>query len=336
MGSLKRKLCKEVSMLNPIQEVTKIGHIILVKMLSQLKSVSLSILTAVSLVFGLIMVSSVQAQEITIDRTYTVTKVDVPKQCELDNFKTTCARLVNLYARRFEREMVLYKNNQYDFDNLHLSLDHSQTRATQKVKMSIYTAKEDDPVFTLFTFIEQFRPGQKSNILVETINFDAQTGQSIEFKQLFQKPDLAAMLCARKIQDSFKSLDSPLLPVVISATELSPSNYMITPFGLRFFFAPGLVNFHSRQADSLLVSLEDLADAKPVEKWWADKDRTITDDQLKALENSKLSDVINIEENYKVSGQSAVAQSEAKGIGKSKMPIIKGTASADTPKQRKN
>lgn len=279
-----------------------------------------------------------QAKEITIDRTYSVTTVDVPKQCEFANFKTTCARLVNLYARRFEREMVLYKNTQYDYDQLSLNLNQERERAVQKVKMSVYTAKEDDPIFTLFTLFEQTMPGQKTTLLVETINFDSSTGKSIEFKQLFQKPELAAMICARKIEAHYKDLKSPLLPIVISATELSPSNYIITPFGLRFFFAPGLVNYHSQQADSLLISLEDLQAAKPITKWWEGKEQTITEEQRQALANSKLAGVIDLKDNTKANGQSsqvAAVQPTKEELKLRKAPQIKGTAATSTPASTK-
>lgn len=279
-----------------------------------------------------VFMSAPQAKEITIDRTYSVTTVDVPKQCEFDNFKTTCARLVNLYARRFEREMVLYKNTQYDFDKLSLNLSQSRERAVQKVKMSVYTAKPDDPIFTLFTLFEQTMPGQKTNLLVETINFDAATGQNIEFNQLFQKPELAAMICARKIEAHYKDLKSPLLPVVISATELSPRNYIITPFGLRFFFAPGLVNYHSTQADSLLISLEDLEAAKPIAKWWEGKEQVITAEQRAALANSKLAGVIDLKDNAKANGQEIATTKPAPNQAKLQRTNIKGTASTNTPK----
>lgn len=299
------------------------------------------LLTLIALSFML----PVQAKQITIDRTYTVTTVDVPKQCEFDNFKTTCARLINLYARRFEREMVLYKNTHYNYEDINFSLNQARDRAVQNVKMSVYTAKPDDPIFTLFTLFEQTMPGQKTNLLVETINFDSSTGQSIDFKQLFKKPELAAMICARKIESHYKSLNSPLLPVVISATELSPSNYIITPFGLRFFFAPGLVNYHSTKADSLLISLEDLEAASPIEKWWEGKDQTITDEQRQSLANSKLAGVIDLKDNAKANSQLANnanssakptnTQSSSKTVvatskSQPKYPEIKGTASTNT------
>lgn len=290
---------------------------------------------------------SAQAKEITIDRTYSVTTVDVPKQCEFDNFKETCARLVNLYARRFEREMVLYKNTNYDYDTLKINLNQERERAVQKVKMSVYSAKPDDPIFTLFTLFEQTMPGQKTNLLVETINFDSSTGKSIEFKQLFKRPELAAMLCARKIEAQYKHLNSPLLPVVISATELTPSNYIITPFGLRFFFAPGLVNQNSNQADSLLVSLDDLKRAQPIEKWWEGKEQVITEEQRKALANSKLAGVIDLKDNTKANpNNQQIQQNTPSGTGLQvaesanqpqkgqhpnrlpKYPQINGTASA--------
>lgn len=245
--------------------------------------------------------SSAMAKDLTIERSFSVSHIKVPELCESDAFKTTCTRLVNYYARRFEREMVSHLNFLYDVSQdvtkSDLEKRRSRERSVQYVTMSIYS-QPNDPVLTMFSiFKQQIAGNAQQNLIVETINFEAESGKAIRFKQLFENPELAAMLCARAIEAKYSKYRSPLLPVVLSATELSPSNFIITPKGLRFFFAPGLVKANSSVADSMLVRLELLQAAHPVEKWWAMKDdHAITAEERAALAASDLRDVINLEE----------------------------------------
>lgn len=239
------------------------------------------------------------ARILTIDRTFSTSRITVPKLCENDNYRSICTRLVNYYARRFERDMVSYVNSQYtfgdDLNSIELQNRRNRTKAFQDVSMSIYS-KKDDPVLTLFSVFKQKINSNSQNLLVETINFEADTGRVINFAELFNKPELAAMLCARAIEAKYAKYDSLLLPAVISATQLSPVNYIITPKGLRFFFAPGLVKPGSNIADSMLVPLAELKSAGPIDKWWSSKDTEITAQDRQALAKSDLAGVINLDE----------------------------------------
>ena len=242
-----------------------------------------------------------QPKDLTIERSFSVSYIKVPPLCELDAFKTTCTRLVNYYARRFEREMVSHLNYLYDAQSevtqSDLRYGRNRQKSVQHVTMSIYS-QPNDPVLTMFSIFKQQIAGAKQqNLIVETINFEAETGKAIRFNQLFENAELAAMLCARAIEAKYSKYNSHLLPVVLSATELSPSNFIITPKGLRFFFAPGLVKPNTSVADSMLIRLELLQTAKPVAKWWAMKnDHAITAQERAALAASDLRDVINLEE----------------------------------------
>lgn len=244
-----------------------------------------------------------QGRELTIERSFSITHVKVPKTCELDTFKSTCTRLVNYYARRFEREMVSNINLNYDEsvgqDKERLVNSRRRIKSIQRVNMSIYS-KPGDPILTMFSVFRQRMADnfEQEHLLVETINFEADTGRAIQFRQLFGNPELAAMLCARAIEARYARYESPLLPVVISATELSPSNFIITPKGLRFFFAPNLVKPNTITADSMLVPIEQLRSAQPVEKWWSTKDHEITKEEREALARSSLSGVINLDEDF--------------------------------------
>ncbi len=252
-----------------------------------------------------------QPKTLTVERSFSVSHVQVPPICELDKFKTTCTRLVNYYVRRFEREMVSHINLQFDANDPfaeHNNMGRKREKSVQNVTMSVYS-RPDEPVLALFSIFKQKVVGQEQeNLLVETINFDVESGRSIRFNQLFGKPELAAMLCARAIEAKYQSLKSPLLPVVISATELSPSNFIISPRGLRFFFAPGLVKPNSTTAESMLIRLEALQSAEPVAQWWSGKDTEITDEQRAALANSSLSGVIKLEEDMPSAAEVKAAQ----------------------------
>lgn len=239
-------------------------------------------------------------KELVLERSFSISYIKVPAKCEEDTLKSTCTRLVNYYARRFEREMVSNISIDYDEsdpfnkDNFKNSLNRQ--KSVQHIQMSVYT-HPDNKLMTMFSIFRQRIAGGKEQLLVETINFETATGRVIRFNELFENHQLAAMLCARAIEAHYRKYNSPLLPVVISATELSPSNFIITPRGLRFFFAPGLVKPDSKIAESMLVGLNRLKTARPDSRWWSGKNIPVTEEEKKALANSALAGVISLDEN---------------------------------------
>lgn len=242
-----------------------------------------------------------EGKSITIERTFSVSHIRVPKRCEEINFKPICTRLVNYYARRFERDMVtnysaIFSNNADLSEQDNFFAYQERERGEQHVTMSAYSPP-GDPIMTLFTIFKQRIPPDDNDILiVETINFDSRTGKFIPFKDLFENHELAAMLCARAIEDKYRKYNSKLLPVVISATQLRPSNFIVTANGLRFFFAPGLVKEEGKSADSIFIKIDKLKAAKPHMKWWEGKARTVTHAQRESLKNSSLNSVIDLDE----------------------------------------
>lgn len=282
-----------------------------------------------------------QPKTFTVERSFSVSHVQVPPICELEQFKTTCTRLVNYYVRRFEREMVSHINLNFDAEDpfsAHAHMGRQHEKSVQNVTMSAYS-HPDEPILTLFSIFKQKIVGQEAEILlVETINFDVKSGKSIRFNQLFENPELAAMLCARAIEAKYQSLRSPLLPVVISATELSPSNFIITQRGLRFFFAPGLVKPNSTTTESMLIRIEALQSAKPISKWWSGKVDEITEEQRQALAHSSLSGVIHLDDDMpgatEVQAAQRLAQSqrnaqEAKEAAEQSAAAIEGKSVTD-------
>lgn len=282
------------------------------------------VVSALSLVMGLMVgTSSVQAKDLIIERSYSKSKIEVPLACEEQSLRPICSRLVNYYTRRFEREMVIRSNAninvEEDFD---LSSSFKTNKAFQHIKMAIYT-KEESPIFTLFSILNQtFVDGTKV-LQVETINFDKSNNEPVDFNTLFEKPELAAMLCARAIEANYSKYKSPNLQIAISATELRPTNYLISPKGLRFFFAPGLVTMKKdkKNTDSLLVPIAQLMPALPKDKWWPVKEFGYTEEEKQALAKSGLSGSINLEKDEQraqiVQGSlnQKQAYSQAKTIG---------------------
>lgn len=240
-------------------------------------------------------------KELVIERSFSISYIKVPARCEENAFKSTCTRLVNYYARRFEREMVSNISVEYNednpFDKEIFTLD--KQKSVQHVQINLYS-KPDEPLVSLFSIFKQHIIGSKEQLLVETMNFDGSSGRIIRFNELFENPELAAMLCARAIEAKYSAYHSPLLPVVISATELNPSNFIITARGLRFFFAPGLVKPDSNIAESIFINLNILKSAKPKDDWWSGKLKPISKEEKKALANSSLKDVINLSEDFAV------------------------------------
>ena len=236
-----------------------------------------------------------------MERSFSITNVKVPAICETDVLKSACTRLVNYYARRFEREMVSNISVSYNpddpFGDNSMSAGQKKEKSVQDITMTIYQPHET--MLTMFSIFKQHVVGNNASdhLLVETINFEAKTGRPIKFESLFGNPQLAAMLCARAIESHYQNYNSPLLPVVVAATELSPSNFIITARGLRFFFAPGLVNPKSTNTDSYLVRLDALKAAAPIDAWWQNRHLDITDKQKQSLANSDLSGIINLNDN---------------------------------------
>lgn len=274
-------------------------------------------------------------KELVIERSFTISYIKVPKRCETDAFKSTCTRLVNYYARRFEREMVSNISVEYSQENPFeqdiFDVDKQKEKAVQHVQINLYS-KPGEPLVSLFSIFKQKNVNSPEQLLVETMNFDENTGRIIRFNELFENPQLAAMLCARAIEEKYSSFKSPLLPVVVSATELNPSNFIITARGLRFFFAPGLVKPNNNIAQSIFITLDMLKSAKPKDEWWSGKLQPITEAEKKALANSTLKDVIDLDSDFAVSDSinsldnKQIANQSAASIGDNSIedPAVKG------------
>lgn len=220
---------------------------------------------------------SAQAKEITIERSYSKTIVQVPKECEQASLRPICTRLVNYYTRRFEREMVLRSNQDISAENdLNLTFKYKRQKAIQNIDITVYSKKES-AIFTLFSIFQQNLPNGVENMVVETVNFESATSKPIKFNDLFDNPALAAMLCARAIENNYQQYKSPNLQIAVSVTELSPSNFAVFQKGLRFFFAPGIVKSEQtdQQTDTIFIPIESLIEAGPKAMWWPNLDRSL-------------------------------------------------------------
>lgn len=215
---------------------------------------------------------SIQAAEqgeinkVTIERSYSLTTVQMPSLCRNEKAGKLCKRLSDYFARRFERELILEKSQsvalgQADFTDANIE------RARQNVFLFFLQNKEA-PITTLYALSFQYFTDKPSTRMVETFNFDNESERNLPFSDLFADPDLAAMLLARFIEEHYQQEGSFMLPVLSAVTEYAPRNFIIVEDGLRLFFAPGLVSPDQEQLQSVKVPLAYLQAAGPKERWW--------------------------------------------------------------------
>lgn len=203
---------------------------------------------------------------VTIERSYTTSYIKKDPLCKDKRLSPVCDFLIDMYARRFEREMVIRFNQSIDFNSPDFtSIDRS--RSFQHVILFMYLSKTI-PVATLYSFFKIDTPKGEDEFSIETFNYDLEKKTSLRFADLFKDSETAAMLCARAVQKKFEKYDSYLLPVVIAATELSPHNFIVTKEGLRLFFAAGVLNNEKGKVAECDINIDDLKEAKPLAKFW--------------------------------------------------------------------
>ncbi len=202
----------------------------------------------------------------TITRSYTTTTVQLPKLCQHPRAKKFCGRISNYFARRFERELIMEHSSKLNFDDPNFS-SFAIPPASQQVFL-FFLQNKQAPVTTLYALSFQYFTDKAATRMVETFNFDNQSERNLQFNELFADPELAAMLLARFIEKHYAAAGSFMLPVMVTATEFAPRNFIIVDDGLRLFFPPGTVSAEPKQLQSLKVPLEHLAAAGPKSRWW--------------------------------------------------------------------
>lgn len=220
-------------------------------------------LKVLSLILGISLFFNAYAEEFVIERSYSTTFVKTNKNCTLAKYKKICLGYINFLAGRFENSQLQRFNADIDYeDNLAIiDIPH----ATQKLSVDFRPVSKIN-LITIITHVETEDVLGKDNF-IETVNFNEETVKMISFKDLFEKPQVASLLCARKLEEKFARNNTELFPLVVASIEVNPSRFLILPDGIEFVFPPNLVE-KSNQDSVLTVKAEELIEAGPKLEWF--------------------------------------------------------------------
>lgn len=200
-----------------------------------------------------------------IDRSYSTTTIKLPVLCRNERAQGLCRRLTGYFARRFERELILLSNELINLEEG--EFQHVRLHGEQSVYL-FFLKNTEAPLTTLYAVSFQYLPNVPERRMVETFNFDREEERNVPFEELFEDPELASMLVARYMEKAYAGSKSPLFDVLVTATEYRPSNFIVVHDGLRFFFAPGIIDFNTDELETLKVPLDELTAAGPHKRWW--------------------------------------------------------------------
>ncbi len=221
--------------------------------------------------------SADEVYKLTFERSYSTTVVHLPSLCRSGRAQGFCSRMAGFFARSFERDLIMEQAAAIDFDDPNLdNFSFGRERASQNVFM-FFLQNKSAPIASLYALsFQYFADDRPSRSKITTFNFDLESERNLAFGELFTDSELAAMLIAREIEQHFQDDDSPYLPLLVTATQFQPTNFIVVDDGLRMFFAPGIAGGDTSQMQSFKISLEKLAAAGPRSKWWPDAPAGIT------------------------------------------------------------
>ncbi len=201
------------------------------------------------------------------ERSYSTTVIKLPVLCRNEKARPLCRNLSNFFTRIFEQDLITRSNERIDFDEP--DFDSFKLKGRQNVYL-FFLHNTDAPLITLYAVIFQYVPGAPDRRIVQTFNFDREQEHNLNFSELFEDSKLAAMLVARFIEKEYQDSPNPMKDLLIAATEYNPANFIVVKDGLRFFFAPGLVNsdLNLGKIHTVKIPLSYLQEAGPRERWW--------------------------------------------------------------------
>lgn len=198
--------------------------------------------------------------EITLERGYTTSVFNLPEKCHDSEFEKSCSRFVRFYSSRFEREFIVERNKilqQFEQDEENFTMPNISF-GMQNVTLDLRRIYKPD-VLLMSAYIERELNGEVQRSY-ETMNIDAKTDRPLQFKDFFDDPQLAAMICARAFDKKFARFHMPLFDTVSSSIESQPWNYTLYPDGIEFVFLPGTVT-PDKEPAKLFVHVRQLKDA---------------------------------------------------------------------------
>lgn len=200
-----------------------------------------------------------------IVKTYSSSSFAYPVLCEEEKYSHICDMIMELHARSFEREVIVALNESIDPDHLEFDIDIGNSE--QEGELMAFR-REYINMITFVVILKQNILGTYENFILETANVDIETGKYIDFQAMFDDYELAAMLCARAIEERFPTKNNIPAQVIVAATEYRPRNFIVTKKGIRFYFTKDIDPKADKPTVTLEVPLERLMRAGPKSVYW--------------------------------------------------------------------
>lgn len=205
-----------------------------------------------------------QKQNMIIDREYTTTTFEYPKLCTLDEYKKSCRSFLNYYVSKYEHSYISYLSEHQNFEDDE-DFNFKKEKAYQHIKLD-YRVISKFNFATIIADVEQHFKGQSATYM-EVFNFAIDTNKLIHFKELFDDPALASMICKNHIYSAYKDAKIKNFPLILAQIEVNPKNFLLRPNGVEFVFSQNQIK-DRKFALSLLIKLDDLMMAKPKKEWF--------------------------------------------------------------------
>ncbi len=200
------------------------------------------------------------------ERSYTVSRFTLPYTCKEENYKGICNFFVNYFVSKFDHDYISFVTSHLDLEDPDEDQLSNRETAYQDVNLDIRVIKKVGFMY-VEADIDQEYMGEKAS-QKELFNFHLATRKIVKFRDLFDDPELAAMLCANLIEDKYlDSSNTKNLAIVRAQIEIEPSNFLILPDGIEFIFNEGVVS-PKKEDSSVFISTDDLKAAKPKEQWF--------------------------------------------------------------------
>ena len=206
------------------------------------------------------------SQEYTIERSYTTTYVKLNQNCSLEKYEKLCKGYVNYLVGSFENAQLQHFNANIDYEDELSVIEFPH--ATQDLKVELIPNPWHDFVSIIAHVATEDELGKEN--FIEVINVNSKTFKLITFADLFKKPLIASMICARKLEAKYKDNNMELFPLVVASMEVNPTRFLIYPDAIEFIFPPNLVK-KGNQDNKLLVKISELAEAEPNLDWFSIK-----------------------------------------------------------------
>ena len=205
-------------------------------------------------------IQTASAYDFVEERAYTTTIFHLPSKCRSDEFAEQCARFVRFYSGKFEREFIVERNKELEkFETGGKELVMPDIpHGSQEVTLDFRRIYNPD-ILLLTVYAQKELNGVKQNIY-DSLNIDLKNDRPLQFKDFFDDPQAAAMLCARAFDKKFARYSMPLFDTISATIESRPWNYTLYPDGIEFIFPPRTV-MPGEDPAKLFVSCDELKEA---------------------------------------------------------------------------